>query len=145
MYYKITLEEHDNNWVYVITLEKNTPTTTEQANKYADECLSAEDKHGIRHYVLRKGGKIVQIQLHQVLRILPHLNPKDPASIRMPAVEAIMFGKPQVPSLLIVFKESNIQKLTAYGLSPNVYLVFDGADLARLYITDVYAVVADVG
>jgi hypothetical protein len=145
MYYKFTLEELDHDWAFVMTFDKNTPTTIKQANEYADEHLNAEDTHGIRHYVLLKGKRIIQIQLHQALKILPHLNPNDPSSIRMPAIQAIKFGNPPVPSLLIVFKEFNPQKLTAYGLSPNVFLVFDEAVLARLYITDVYSVMTNVG
>ncbi|MBN2390105.1 MAG: hypothetical protein JXR84_05255 [Anaerolineae bacterium] len=132
MYYKFALEKHDDYWVYTLTFEKNIPTTVGQANEYADDCISAEDKHGIRHYVLLKGGKIVQIQLHQALQIMPYLDPDDPASIRMPAMQAIMFGNPLAPSLLLVFKESGLQDATAYGLSPNVYLVFDDSECSFL-------------
>ena len=146
MHYKITLEELGDYWTYVLTLDKNTPTTLRGAAEYADEHISAEDKHGIRHYVLLKQKKIVQIQLHHALQIMPHLNPGDPSSLQMPTFHAIMFGRHQVPTLLIVFKEFTPKELAAYALSPNVFLVFDEAEhLARLYVTDVYTVLNDVG
>lgn len=145
MYYKFTLEELDDSWAYVLTLNKHAPTTIKEANTYADEHLSAADPYGIRHFVLLRRKKIVQIQRHQVLRLLPQLNPNEPASIQMPTIHAIMFGTPAVSSLLIAFKDSHPQTATAYGISPNVFLVFDNAELAHLYITDVYTVIADVG
>lgn len=145
MYYKFTLEELHDYWVFVLTLDRDTPATIKEANEYADDQHSAEDDRGTRHYVLLKEKKIVQIQLHQALQILPYLNPDDPSSIKMPALHAIVFGNRAVPTLLIVFKEFNPPTLTAHALNPNVFLVFDGTDLARLYVLDVYSVLNDVG
>ena len=97
MRYRITLQEHRDDWVYVITFGEDTPTAIEQAGEYRDHFQSAEDLHGIRHFVLFKDGKIVQIQLHDALRILPHLDPERPETIRrMPGMHAIMSGEPQL-------------------------------------------------
>jgi hypothetical protein len=63
----------------------------------------------------------------------------------MPAMDAIMFGNPPVPTLLLRFREEPPDSRTAYALSPNVFLIFQGSELADLYVTDVYAVIADVG
>ncbi|MFX0092539.1 MAG: hypothetical protein ACFFBD_12315 [Candidatus Hodarchaeota archaeon] len=145
MYFKITLEEYNNYWVYVLTLEKHTPTNIKQANQYADEHLSAEDKHGFRHYVLFKDEKIVQIQFHQALSILPYLNPDDPTSLRMPEMKAILFGNNRIPTLKITFKENYVHHGTAYALCPNVFLMFENGELAVLFITDVYSMIADPG
>ncbi len=143
-YYKFTLEELGSDWAFVMTFDPKAPATIEQANEYADQCHSAEDKHGIRHWVLLKEGKIVQIQLHRALQLLPHLNPSNPSSIRMPALYTIKWGNPPLPSLLIVFKEYNPPKLTAYALDPNVFLVFAEDVLARLYIRDIDSVIPNV-
>jgi hypothetical protein len=144
MRYKITLQEHHGSWIYVIAFGKDTPTPIEEAAAYSDNCVSAEDLHGIRHSVYFKDGKIVQIQLHEARRILPQLDPERPESIRMPAMRAILFGQPPVPTLLLSFKEEPPDNRVAYALSPNVFLVFHGDELAHLYVTDVYAVIADV-
>jgi hypothetical protein len=145
MRYKITLQERRGSWVYVIAFGKDTPTDIDQVAEYSDNCVSAEDPHGVRHYVHFKDGKIVQIQLHDALRLLPHLDPDHPESIRMPGMHAIMFGDPPVPTLLLLFKEEPPDNRTAYALSPNVNLVFQGRELAQLYVIDVYAMIADVG
>ena len=145
MYYRVTLEEFDGDWVFILALKKGTPETIQQALDYADDSVSAEDKHGIRHYVLYKDGKIVQIHLYRALDIIPHPDPGNPASIPMPRMDAIMFGASPKPTLLITFKEGGKRDKTAYGLSPNVFLTFDGDDLAYLYIIDVYSVLSDVG
>src|SRR5579859_3782583 len=71
MHYKITLQEHHGSWVYVITFGKDTPTGINEVGAYSDNCVSAEDLHAVRHQVYFKAGKIVQIQLHNALRILP--------------------------------------------------------------------------
>jgi hypothetical protein len=144
MYYKVTLQEYDSNWVYVLTLKKGTPERAEQALTYADDYVSAADKHGIRHYVLYKDGKIIQIQLFQALDILPHTDPGNPASIGIPGMNAIMFGQPPKPTLLITFKEGGQRDGTAYALSPDVFLTYDGDELAYVYILDVYSVLSDV-
>src|SRR5260370_42379463 len=129
---KIPLQEHRGSWVYVIAFGKDTPTDIDQVVEYSDNCVSAEDPHGVRHYVHLKDGKVVQIQLHDALRILPHLDPDHPESIRMPGMQAIMFGNPPVPTLLLQFRENPPDNRTAYALSPNVYLVFQGHELALL-------------
>lgn len=144
MRYKITLQEHHGSWVYVIAFGKDTPTAIEQAAEYSDHSVSAEDAHGVRHHVYFKDGKIVQIQLYDALRLLPHLDPARPETIRMPAMHAIMFGQPPVPTLLLLFKDEPPDNRTAYALSPNVFLIFQGRELAQLYVTDVYAVIAEV-
>jgi hypothetical protein len=144
MRYKFTLQERDGSWVYVLAFGKDTPTDIGQVAKYSDNRVSAEDPHGIRHYVHLKGGKIVSIHLHDALRLLPHLDPDRPETIRMPGMEAIMFGNPPVPTLLVRFKEEPPDNRTAYALGPNVFLVFQGHELAHLYVTDVYAVIPDV-
>ena len=145
MRYKITLQERRGSWVYVIAFGKDTPTDIEQVAAYSDNCVSAEDPHGVRHFVHFKDGKIVQIQLHDALRILPHLDPERPESIRMPGMHATMFGNPPVPTLLLQFTEEPANNRTAHALSPNVYLVFRGQELAQLYVVNVYAMIADVG
>src|SRR5262245_39144565 len=137
MRYKITLQEHHGSWVYVIAFGKDTPTAIEQAMEYSDHSVSAEDAHGVQHHVYFKDGKIVQIQLHDALRILPYLDPERPETIRMPAMHAIMFGQPPVPTLLLLFKDEPPDNRTAYALSPNVFLIFQGHELAQLYVTDV--------
>ena len=134
---RMTLQEHHDSWVYVITFGNDTPTAIEQAEKYSDDSHSAEDLHGIRHFVLFKGSKIVQIRLHDALRILPHLDPERPETIRrMPGMHAIMDGKPPVPALLISFKPEPTENRTAYGLSSDVFLVFNGPELASVYISN---------
>jgi hypothetical protein len=144
MRYKITLQKRDGSWVYVIAFGKDTPTEIEHIAGYSDNCVSAEDGLGIRHHVYSKNGKIVQIQLHEARRILPQLDPERPESIRMPAMRAIMFGQTPVPTLLLSFKETPPDTRVLYALSPNVFLAFQDDELAQLYVTDVYTVIADV-
>jgi hypothetical protein len=144
MRYKITLQQSNTSWVYVIAFGKDTPTDIEQIAEYSDNSVSAEDFRGVRHYVYSREGKIVQIQLHDALPILPHLDPERPESIRMPGMHAIMFGNPPVPTLLLQFREEPPNNRTAYALSQNVFLIFQGQELAHLYVTDVYAVIAGV-
>jgi hypothetical protein len=144
MHYKFRLEKINGSWVYVIAFGKDTPTEPERAAEYSDHCHSAVDLHGIRHFVFLKAGKIVQIQLHDALRILPHLDPEHSETIRGPEMRAIKTGEPPQPTLLIEFKPYPLKSRTAYGLSPNVYLVFHDGELAELYIHDVYAMIADV-
>ena len=50
-----------------------------------------------------------------------------------------------MPTLLLQFRAEPPDNNTAYALSPNVYLVFQGAELALLYVFDVYKVIAEVG
>jgi hypothetical protein len=64
--------------------------------------------------------------------------------LSMPGMHAIMFGNPPVPTLLLNFKKEPPDNRVAYALSPNVFLLFQGDELAQLYVTDVYAVIADV-
>jgi hypothetical protein len=137
MRYRITLQKHQGFWVHVITFGNDTPTAMEQIEKYSDDCVSAQDLHGVRHFVFFKDRKIVQIQLHDALRILPNLDPEHPETVRMPGMHAIMFGEPPVPTLLISYKQEPLENRTAYGLSPHVFLVFNGPDLASLYVIDV--------
>ena len=144
MHYKITLQEHGGSWVYVIAFGKDTPTGVDEIAGYSDNSVSAEDPHGIRHSVHLKEGKIRQIQLHDALRILPGLDPARPETIRMPGMHAIMFGDPPVPTLLLAFRPEPPDNRTAYAISPNVYLIFQGRELAQLYVFDVYAVIPDV-
>jgi hypothetical protein len=144
MRYKFTLQERNGSWVYVLAFGKDTPTDIDQVAKYSDSCVSAEDFRGVRHYVHSKNGKIVSIHLHDALGILPHLDPDRPETVRMPGMHAIMFGDPPVPTLLLRFREEPPDNRTAYALSPNVFLIFQGGELAQLYLTDVYQVIAEV-
>jgi hypothetical protein len=144
MRYKITLQESDGSWVYVIAFGKDTPMRMEEAAKYSDNDVSGEDMNGVRHHVLFKDGKIVQIHLHDALRLLPHLDPERTETIRMPSMHAIMFGQQPVPTLLLKFREEPPDTRTLYALSPNVFLAFRGHELAQLYVTDVYSVIAEV-
>src|SRR5262249_19386278 len=111
---------------------------------YSDNCVSAEDAHGVRHYVYSRDGKLVSIHLHDALRLLPYLDPDRPETLRMPGMHAVMFGNPPVPTLLLQFREQPPDNRTAYALSPNVYLIFQGPELALLYVFDVYKVIAEV-
>jgi hypothetical protein len=144
MRYKFTLQKRDGSWVYVLSFGKDTPTEIEQVVQYSDGGASAEDMHGTRHHVYTKGGKIVSIHLHDPLRILPHIDPDRPETIRMPGMQAIMFGNPPSPTLLLRFREEPPDNRTAYALSPHVFLTFQGGELAHLYVTDVYEVIPDV-
>src|SRR5271166_1106983 len=139
MHYKITMQEQNDSWVYVITFGKNTPTAIEQAAEFSDNSVRSQDLLGIRHYVYFKHGKIVQIQLHDALRILPHLNPERPETICMPEMLATRTGEPPVPTLLMKFKQEALENRVAYALSPNVFLLFHGNELAQLHVTNVRA------
>jgi hypothetical protein len=139
----MTLEEQPGDWVYAITFGERTPTAVERAKEYSDRCVSAEDLHKIRHFVLFKAGKIVQIQLHDALRILPHFDPERPETIRMPAVHGFMSGEPPEPTMRFSFKAEPEGSRTAYGISPDVYLVFDGPELASLYLHNAVALDPD--
>ncbi len=86
----------------------------------------------------------MQIPLHDARRILPHMDPERPETVRMPAMHAIMFGNPPKPTLLMQFREEPPDNRTAYGLCPNVYLIFQGGELAQLHVVDVYAMIAEV-
>jgi hypothetical protein len=144
MRYRFTLQERDGSWVYVLCFGKDTPTEVEDVVAYSDNSVSAEDSHGVRHYVYSKAGKLVSIHLHDALRLLPYLDPARPETVRMPGMQAIMFGNPPVPTLLLMFRQESPDNRTAYALSPNVFLIFQGSELAQLYVTDVYAVIRDV-
>jgi hypothetical protein len=56
-----------------------------------------------------------------------------------------LIGDPEVPTLLLQFREQPPDNRTAYALSPNVFLIFQGPELALLYVFDVYKVIAEVG
>jgi hypothetical protein len=144
MRYKFTLQERNGSWIDVLSFGKGTPTDIEEVARYSDSSVSAEDLHGTRHEVYFKAGKIVSIHLHDALRIHPHLDPERPETIRMPGMHAIMFGDPPVPTLLLLFREEPPDNRTACALSPNVFLVFQGDELAQLYVTDVYKVIPEV-
>ena len=144
MRYRFTLQERASSWVYVLCFGKDTPTEIEDVVAYSDNCVSAEDAYGVRHHVYSRGGKLVSIHLHDALRLLPYLNPGRPETLRMPGMRAVMFGDPPVPTLLLQFREEPPDNRTAYALSPNVFLIFQGQELAQLYVFDVYKVIADV-
>src|SRR5262249_30555627 len=98
MRYRITLQDYHGDWVYAIPFGEDTPAAIVRTAKYSDHCVSAEDLHGIRHFVLFEHGKIVQIQLHDALRFLPHLDPERPETIRMGPItksEPISIVKPK--------------------------------------------------
>ena len=144
MRYKFTLQERNGSWVYVLNFGKDTPTEIEDVVAYSDNYVSAEDAHGVRHYVYSKGGKLVSIHLHDALRLLPYLDPARPETLRMPGMQAIMWGNPPAPTMLLQFRAEPPGNRTAYALSPNVYLIFRGRELALLYVFDVYSVIAEV-
>ena len=52
---------------------------------------------------------------------------------------------PQIYLPLIGVGVAALWPLTAYALSPNVFLIFQGSELALLYVCDVYKVIAEVG
>jgi len=144
MRYRFTLQERDGSWVYVLCFGKDTPTEIDEVVAYSDDHVSAEDAQRGRHYVYSKAGKLVSIHLHDALRLLPYLDPDRPETIRMPAMQAIMFGNPPVPTLLLQFREEPPDNRNAYALSPNVFLIFQGSALSQLYVTDVNATIADM-
>lgn len=145
MNYRFTLQQQQGSWVYVLCFGKHTPTRLEAVEAYGDSTASAEDPQGARHAVYFKGGFLVAIALHDALRLLPHLDPQRPETLRMPRMAAIMFGEPAVPTLLLQFSDEPPGSRTAHALAPNVYLVFEGPALAQLYVCDVYEMIADVG
>ncbi|HEY2586956.1 MAG TPA: hypothetical protein VGI81_14520 [Tepidisphaeraceae bacterium] len=144
MRYRFTLQERDGSWVYVLCFGKDTPTEIEDVVTYSDNCVSAEDAYGVRHYVYSKSGKLVSIHLHDALRLLPYLDPDRLETLRMPGMHAIMFANAPVPTLLLQFRAEPPDTNTAYALSPNVWLIFQGRELALLYVFDVYKVIAEV-
>ena len=115
-----------------------------QAARFSDHNVSAQDKLGIRHFVYFKQGKIIQIQLHDALRLFPHFDPKRPETIRMPEMHAITSGDPPEHTLLMLFKQDPLESRTAYALSPNVFLLFHGDELAQVHVTDARASIADI-
>ena len=144
MRYRFTLQERDGAWVYVHCFGKDTPTEIEEVVAYADNCVSAQDAQGARHYVYSKSGKLVSIHLYDALRLLPYLDPARPETIRMPGMQRSCSATP--PCLVCSqFRQEPPDNRTAYALSPNVFLIFQGPELSQLYVTDVYAVIADVG
>ena len=145
MKYRFTLQQRHDSWVYVLCFGKDTPTEIEDVEAYCDSSVSAEDAHGVRHFVYSKGGYLVAIALHDALRLLPYLDPDRPETLRMPGMHAITFGNPAVPTLLLQFREQPPDNRTAYALAPNVYLIFQGPELALLYVCDVYKMIAEVG
>src|SRR5262245_3174072 len=144
MRYRFTLQQRKGSWVYVLCFGKDTPTEIEDVEAYSDSSVSAEDAHGVRHYVYSKGGYLVAIALHDALRLFPYIDPDRPETMRMPAMHAIRFGNSAVPTLLLQFREQPPENNTAYALSPNVFLIFQGPELALLYVFDVYKVIAEV-
>jgi len=60
-------------------------------------------------------------------------------------MRAIMFGDPPLPALVLQFREQPPDNRDAYALGPNVYLIFEGPELALLYVCDVYKVIEEVG
>jgi hypothetical protein len=145
MKYRFTLQQRHGSWVYVLCFGKDTPTEIEDVEAYSDRCVSAEDALGVRHFVYSKGGYLVAIALHDALRLLPYLDPGRPETLRMPGMHAIQFGNPAVPTLLLRFREQPPDNNTAYALAPDVYLIFQGPELALMYVCDVYKNIAEVG
>jgi hypothetical protein len=144
MRYKFTIQERNGAVVYVLSFGNDTPMPIAEVIAYSDNHASAEDPHGTRHYVYSKAGKIVSIHLHDVPRLLPHFDRARPETIRMPEMHAIRFGDPPVPTLLLRFRPDPPDNRTAYTIAPNVFLVFQGEELAELYVTDVYRLIAEV-
>jgi hypothetical protein len=145
MKYRFTIQKRHGAWMYVLCFGKDTPTEIEDVEAYSDSTVSAEDAHGVRHFVYSKGGYLVAIVLHDALRLLPHIDPDRPETIRMPGMHAIQFGNPPMPTLLLQFREQPPDNRTAYALAPDVYLIFQGPELALLYVCDVYKNIAEVG
>lgn len=144
MRYRFTLQQRDGSWVYVLCFGRDTPTEIEDVVAYSDNCVSAMDAKMVRHYVYSKAGKLVSIHLHDALRLVPYMDPNRPETIRMPGMRSVMFGNTPVPTLLLQFREEPPDNRTAYALSPDVFLIFQGDELAQLYVTDVYATIADM-
>lgn len=144
MRYSFTLQERASSWVCVLAFGKDTPTDIEQVIAYSDSSVSAEDFRRVRHYVYSKHGKIVSIHLHDATGILPHFDPGHPETVRMPGMHATMFGNPPVPTLLLQFRQQPPDNRKAWAISPNVFMIFQGEELAQLYVTDVYSVIPEV-
>lgn len=135
MQYKITTTPTPDGWVYIIMFGQS-PDMFADASNYSDEESSAEDPRGVRHYVLSRAGKIVQIQLHAAEGIVPNFDTDPTDTTPMPEFFGVMHGNPPVPTVLISFAPVDEGNKTAFGLSPNVYMVFDADRLAQIYITD---------
>ena len=116
--------------MYVLCFSKDTPTEIDDVEAYSDDSVSAEDAYGVRHFVYSKNGYLVAIVLHDALRLLPYLDPEWPETLRMPGMQAIQFGNPPVPTLLLQFREQPPDNNTAFALAPDVYLIFQGPELA---------------
>ena len=99
MRYRVTIEKRDDAWVYVIGFGKDTPMSIDEIMAFSDDTFSAEDFRGVRHHVYFKESKIASIHLHDATGILPWLDPDRQETLRMPAMNGIMFGDPPVPTL----------------------------------------------
>jgi hypothetical protein len=106
--------------------------------------VSAEDFRGARHYAYFKNNYLVSIHLHGVMDLLPGIDPEKPETVKMPGMHAILFGNPGVPTLLMQFSAEPPDNLTAWAISPNVYMIFQNGALSQMYITDVYSMIAEV-
>lgn len=144
MKYRFTLQQRRGSWVCVLCFGKDTPNELVDVEAYSDRCVSAEDAHGVRHFVYFKGGYLVAIVLHDAARLFPHLDPERPETLRTPGMHAVMYGNPPVPTLVLQFREEPPDDNTAYALAPDVYLIFQGPELALLYVCDVYKNIAEV-
>ena len=144
MHYRFTLQERGNSWVYVICFGKDTPWEIKDFATYSDNSFSAEDAQHVRHFVFYKAGKLVSIHLLDALRLLPGLEPDRPETIRAPAMHAVMFGNPPVPSLLLQFTPEPPDNRTAILIGPGVFLVYQGNALSQLYVTNVYNTIPDM-
>jgi len=67
-----------------------------------------------------------------------------PETLRMPAMQAIMFGNPPAPALVVQFREQPPDNRTAYALAPDVFLLFQGPELALLYVCNAYKNIAEL-
>jgi hypothetical protein len=54
-----------------------------------------------------------------------------------------MTGEPPEPTLFIMFKEDPVETRTAYGISANVFLVFQGDELAYVFVTNAPSIIED--
>jgi hypothetical protein len=144
MKYRFSLQKRRNVWLYVMCFGKDTPTEIADVEAYSDRQVSAKDAYDARHFVYSKGSFLVAIVLYDALRLFPYLNPELPETLRMPGMHAIQFGKPPVPTLLLRFREQLPDNNTAYAIAPDVHLIFQGPELAMLYVCDVYKNIAEV-
>jgi len=85
-------------------LARTPPTEIEDVVAYSDLSVGAEDACGVRHHVYSRAGKLESIHLHDALRLLPHMEPATPETLRMPGMRAAMFGNLPVPTLLLQFR-----------------------------------------